>query len=81
MRGIQYYRPNNVSLDDNTVLISGQCARIKALYLAEQLRQAARTHCKAVVIDFGRTGDFTSILDSCGYSKYNLCIEYDLRII
>ena len=67
MRGIQYYRPNHVSLDDNTVLISGQCARIKALYLAEQLRQAAKERCKAVVIDFGRTGNFSSILDSCGF--------------
>lgn len=67
MRGIQYYRPNNVSLDDNTVLISGQCARIKAMFLAEQLRQAARGRCKTVVIDFGRTGNFTSILDSCGF--------------
>lgn len=69
MRGIQYYRPNNVSLDDNTVLISGQCARIKALYLAEQLRQTSRTRCKAVVIDFGRTGDFSSILASCGFHQ------------
>ena len=69
MRGIQYYRPNNVSLDDNTVLISGQCARIKALYLAEQLRQASRTRRKAVVIDFGRTGDFSSILASCGFHQ------------
>ncbi len=67
MKGIQYYRPNSVSLDDNTVLISGQCARIKALHLAEQLKQAARRRCKTIVIDFGRTGNFSSILDSCGF--------------
>ncbi|MBQ9111576.1 MAG: hypothetical protein IJY06_09465 [Oscillospiraceae bacterium] len=67
MRGIQYYRANNVSLDDRTVLISGQCAQIKALYLAEQLKQAARRGYKTVVIDFGRTGNFSSILDSCGF--------------
>ena len=67
MRGIQYYRPNNVSLDGNTLLISGQCAQIKAIYLAEQLKQAAGRGCKAVVIDFGRTGNFSGILDSCGF--------------
>lgn len=72
MRGIQYYRPNNVTLDDNTVLISGQCARIKALYLAEQLRQAARGRCKVIVIDFGRTGNFSSILNSCGFHSQHV---------
>lgn len=67
MRDIQYYRPDNFTLDDNTVLISGQCARVKALYLADQLRKAAAARCKAVVIDFGRTGSFSGILNSAGF--------------
>ena len=78
MRRIQYYRSNNVSLDDGTVLISGQCAQIKALYLAEQLKRASRRGCKTVVIDFGRTGDFSSILDSCGFhSQHTFVAERD----
>jgi len=78
MRGIQYYRPNNVSLDDGTVLISGQCVRIKALYLAEQLKRALRRGCKTVVIDFGRMGNFSSILDSCGFhSQHTFVAERD----
>lgn len=69
MRKMQYYRPNNFAFDGNSVLISGQCAQIKALYLAEQLRQASSSRCKTVVIDFGRTGDFSSILASCGFHQ------------
>lgn len=67
MRGIQYYRPNNAFSGDGTVLISGQCAKMKALYLAEQLKYAARRESKAIVIDFGLTGDFTGILNSAGF--------------
>lgn len=67
MRNIPYYRPDNVTLSGETVLISGQCTAVKANFLANKLKDASRRNCKAVVIDFGRTGDFTGILNHCGY--------------
>lgn len=74
MRGIQYYRPDNVVLAGNTVLVSGQCPEIKANFLANELCEASRKRYKTVVIDFGRTGDFSGILEHCGYHTQHVYV-------
>lgn len=74
MSAIQYYRPDNVVLAGNTVLVSGQCPEIKANFLANELCEASRKRYKTVVIDFGRTGDFSGILEHCGYHTQHVYV-------
>lgn len=64
---LKYYRPNNVTQDTGTVLISGKCPAVNAAYLESKLRQASANGYAAVIIDFCRTGDFSDILNCCNY--------------
>lgn len=69
MREIQYYRPDHVSLDTNTVLISGHCPEVKKNVVSRQLKTVSENGYKTVIIDFGRTADFSGFLNHCGYSS------------
>ena len=69
MREIQYYRPDHVSLDTNTILISGHCPEVKTNVASRQLKTASENGYKTIIIDFGRTADFSGLLNHCGYSS------------
>lgn len=68
-RNLQYYRPSSNALDANSIMISGFCPTVKAEYLRAELRTASRNKFTTVIIDFSRTGDFSSILNTSGYNR------------
>lgn len=64
---IRYYRTDIADDLDSSLLISGICPKMKSKLFSYQLRSASRAGHTAIVIDFGRTGDFNSFLADCGY--------------
>lgn len=72
-RNLQYYRP---AYDDaaNRIMISGNCPAVKGAYLSGELRKASIHGYITVIIDFARTGNFTSILNANGYRRQHMFI-------
>ena len=65
---ISYYRTDSFDSLDGSLLISGICPGIKSRLFSYQLGAACRSGYAAIIIDFGKTGDFNSFLAGCGYT-------------
>lgn len=65
---LQYYQSENVHPAEQRLLISGSCPAVKTVYLSEALKSASRSGYGTIVIDYGRTGDFSAILHHHGFT-------------
>lgn len=72
---IRYYRPNRIEEVGDSLLISGQCPTVKSAYLSQKLKKAASSGHIAILLDYGRTGDYSGIFKHNGYGSQHVFIS------